>query len=207
MQVPLLLLLLFLTVLPCQGGETDPLDLLLEKIETRVAVTKTVQADFSQKRFLKIFIKPVTFQGKLILQRPDKLRWENISPIPSVMIFSADKGIRCNSDAAPVYFDLQTDPIMKMVAQQIWAWADSSYSRLKGQYSIQMLEPTVILLKPQEEKMAAAIESIQVRFHETTLQPEEITIFEPHNDKTVIRFSNYLLNQTIEESRFTTCFP
>ncbi len=200
------ILLLFLPANPCQAKNPDPLDQLLESIESKVAVTKTVQASFTQKRFLKIFIKPVTFKGKLVLVRPDKLRWENISPVPSVMIFSGDQGLRCNADSEPVHFDLQTDPIMKMVSQQIWAWADSSYSRLKNSYSISLKEAGVILLKPLEEKTATAIKSIEVRFHEKSLQPEEIIIMEPGNDKTIILFSNYILNQSIKDQSFTSCY-
>ncbi len=207
LQHIILFFLLFSATLPAQGQEGSPLQTLLSKIEKKVADTGTVQAAFNQQRFLKIFLKPVTFKGKLILQRPDKLRWENISPIPSVLIFSGAQGIRCNADAKPVHFDLQTDPVMKMVAQQIWAWADSSYNKLQDQYSLKLKEANVIELKPLDEKMAAAIDSIQVRFQDTTLQPEEIIILEPENDKTIISFSNYTLNETIEDQQFTTCFP
>ena len=187
--------------------EMTPLDQLLSDIQNRVDNTKTVQCTFEQERNLSVFDRPIIFTGKMELSRPDKLRWENLAPIPSVLIFDGDKGIRCNDDAPPVHFELEKDPIMKMVAEQIWIWVDGDYARMRNKYNITLTGEREIELVPQSGEFANIITSVRVTFDNQNLQPETIHILETEGDSTIIRFANYRLNQPVDDMLFTTCYP
>ena len=190
------------------AGETsrEPLDQLLQQVEEKASGTKTVQCSFLQERILTIFSKPVLFRGKMLLSRPDKLRWETIEPIPSALVFSGDMGLRCNDDVPPVRFDLQTDPVMKMVAEQIWTWADGDYERLRNKFNIKLIEEHTIELVPASPT-GQVIQSIKVSFGQETLQPITVEVLENGGDSTRIRFSDYHLNQPVADAWFTTCSP
>ena len=190
------------------AGEQDKeeLDHLLKRVEEQASGTKTVQCSFLQERTLTIFSKPVLFKGKMLLSRPDKLRWENIDPIPSALVFSGDRGLRCNDDAPPVHFDLQTDPVMKMVAEQIWTWADGDYERLKNKFSISLIDDHTIELIPAEAT-ENVIQAIRVTFERKTLQPITVEVLEKGGDSTKINFHDYLLNQPVDDAWFTACSP
>ena len=189
------------------SNEITPLDQLLSDIQKRVDTTQTVQCTFVQERNLSIFAQPILFTGKMELSRPDKLRWENLTPIPSVLIFAGDKGMRCNDDAPPVHFELAKDPMMKMVAEQIWTWVDGNYARLRSKYEITLSAEHEIKLIPQKSEFADTITSVRVTFDSQSLQPETIHIQETEGDSTTIRFTDYRLNRPVDDTLFSTCYP
>ncbi len=203
---PLLVCFVF-TAFPCFAADNPKLDTLLQEIQSRVASTKTVQAAFQQERHLSIFSQPVLFEGKLALSRPENLRWEIITPIPSVLIFSGDKGLRCSGDMEPQHFDLKNDPVMRMVAEQLWTWADGAYGKLKNEYDITLSSAHEIKLQPKNEAMQRAIKAIQVVFDPVNLQPTLVKVLESAGDALIIRFHDYLLNQPVQTDLFTTCQP
>lgn len=184
----------------------EKLDQLLQRVEKQASGTKTVQCSFLQERTLTIFSNPVVFKGKMVLSRPDKLRWENIDPIPSALVFSGNRGLRCNDDAPPVHFDLQTDPVMKMVAEQIWTWADGDYERLKNKFSISLIENNSIELIPATPT-ENIIQAIKVTFEKKTLQPMTVEVLEKGGDSTRINFYDYFLNKPVDDTWFTSCSP
>jgi len=194
------------SVLFANEGNQEQLDQLLQRVEHQASGTRTVQCSFIQERTLTIFSKPVLFKGQMPLSRPDKLRWENLDPIPSALVFSGDKGLRCNDDAPPVHFDLQTDPVMKMVAEQIWTWADGDYERLKNKYRIRLVDDNAIELIPADTT-GNVIQTIRVTFDQKTLQPSTVLVQERGGDSTKISFYDYLLNQPVDDALFTTCSP
>lgn len=207
-----LLLFIFLSTSLCLAtesgsSETTPLDQLLSDIQKRVNTTQTVQCTFEQERNLSIFAQPILFTGKMELSRPDKLRWENLAPIPSVLIFAGDKGMRCNDDAPPVHFELEKDPMMKMVAEQIWTWVDGNYARLRSKYEITLSDKHEIKLIPQSKEFADTVTSVRVAFDSQSLQPETIHIQETEGDSTTIRFTDYRLNQPVDDTLFSACYP
>jgi outer membrane lipoprotein-sorting protein len=165
-----------------------------------------VQCTFEQERNLTLFTQPIYFTGKMSLSRPDKLRWENIDPIPSVMIFAGDKGIRCNDDAKPVYFELKKDPIMKMVGEQIWTWVDGNYRQLQNKYDISLTGEQEITLVPHSGEFLKTITSVTVQFDPESFQPDTIHIRETEGDSTIIRFRNYRINQPVNDILFTNCY-
>lgn len=189
------------------GNNVKSLDQLLDAVHQRVNDTRTVQCTFEQERNLSVFAQPIVFQGKMALVRPGKLRWENTAPIPSVLIFNGDEGIRCNDDAKPVRFALDKDPIMKMVAEQIWTWIDSNYQRLRDRYDISLSGPQAIQLMPRSGEFAGIITAVTIEFDAKSLQPRTILIRETSGDTTTIRFSDYRLNEPVKDLLFTTCYP
>ncbi len=182
------------------------LEELLLDIRKKSSALTTLSCDFTQKRSLALFNKPIVFQGQLALIRPDKLRWEFISPVPSVLIFNGDKGIRCNDNDKPVKFDLANDPVMKMVAEQLWTWLDGDYSRLEKEYAIKKTGDSAILVTPKNQKTSNLIKNISIVFDGENRQPKSVTILEPGGDKTLITFNDYQLSPTLPDTTFTTCF-
>ena len=207
-----LLLFIFFSTSLCVATATGsskmtPLDQLLSDIQKKVDTTQTVQCTFEQERNLSIFAQSILFTGKMELSRPDKLRWENLTPIPSVLIFAGDKGMRCNDDAPPVHFELEKDPMMKMVAEQIWTWVDGDYARLLSKYDITLSGAHEIKLIPQKREFADTITSVRVTFDNQSLQPETIHIQETEGDSTTIHFTGYRLNQPVDDTLFSACYP
>ncbi len=179
---------------------------LLAEIENQAAAIKSLTANFTQIRNLSLFSTPITFSGRLAVERPDRLRWEFLQPLPSVLIFNKKTGQRCSPGSDPVKFNLHNDPIMRMVAEQLWTWLKGDYGALEKDYSIEYLGNSTLRLSPKIESTANVISAITITFEKINRQVKKVIINEPEGDKTVITFSEYRLNDTLSPSLFITCF-
>ena len=202
----LMLLPLLFIAPPVFAEDNGKLSSFIHDVEAKAATVKTLTCTLKQERHLAIFARPVIFQGRMALEKPDKLRWEFTSPIASVLIFNGAKGLKCSGNNEPQRFNLTTDPIMQMVSKQIWTWVNGSYTTLQEQYRIVLLEPgPCLVLTANDPKIAKAISSVKISFNPDSLQPTTVRIQEPGGDHTVISFSDFILNQPLNQSLFTRC--
>jgi len=193
------------SVQPVFSAESEELQSFLQEIQAASDQVRSFSSAFVQERKLALFNEPVIFHGSLTVVRPDRLRWEFTSPVPSVLIFSGERGIRCNADAPPVNFDLGSDPIMRTVAEQLWLWLGGDYSRLESLYLMEKSGPSSLKITPKEEAVAKFISTITITFNKTNRQPEKVEIAEPGGDSTVISFDSYVLNGKTPDILFTVC--
>ncbi|PXF54481.1 MAG: outer membrane lipoprotein carrier protein LolA [Deltaproteobacteria bacterium] len=207
MRLKLILMLLpFLFVAPpVFAQDNSRLSSFIHDVEAKAATVKTLTCTLKQERHLAIFARPVIFQGRMALEKPDKLRWEFTSPIASVLIFNGTKGLKCSGNSEPQRFNLATDPIMQMVSKQIWTWVNGSYATLQEQYRMVFEPGPCLVLTANDPKMARAISSVKISFNPDSLQPTTVRIQEPGGDHTVISFSDFILNQPLNQSLFTRC--
>ncbi len=207
-------LALFIFCLICMGpgslsavaAERSPgLEDFLRRVEKNSASISSFSCDFTQVRYLTIFPKPVEFSGRLSLVRPDKLRWEFVEPLPSVLVLNGKKGLKC-TDGGPVReFDLDLDPVMRLVAEQLWAWSSGSYLDLEDDFAFELLPGPVLVFSPVTNGAGSFISKIRVVFDPDFLQPLSVEIHEPGGDRTAISFSGYKRNIDLQASLFNEC--
>jgi outer membrane lipoprotein-sorting protein len=198
-------LLLISPVQTAFAAEAEELQSFLTEIQAASDQVRSFSSEFVQERRLALFTEPVIFRGSLVVVRPDRLRWEFISPVPSVLIFRGDRGIRCNDKAPPVHFDLGTDPIMRTVAEQLWLWLGGDYSRLNATYQMEKSGPASLTISPKDKAMLEYITSITITFNKTSKQPEKVEIADPGGDMTIISFHSYVLNGKTPDVLFALC--
>ena len=187
-------------------GKQMDLEAFLEKVEQEAAAVDSFSCSFIQTRHLAIFPSPVEFSGRLVLVRPDRLRWEFMEPIPSVLIISGKNGMKCSGKSPVRKFSLDSDPVMRVVADQLWAWTSGSYRQLGDTFTFELLAGLTLSLKPLQNVTGSFVEQIRIVFDPETFQPVEIEIREPGNeDRTVIHFSDYRRNIMPGDHLFTEC--
>ncbi|HIJ78976.1 MAG: outer membrane lipoprotein carrier protein LolA [Desulfobulbaceae bacterium] len=179
----------------------------LAGVEAQAAQVHALRCSFIQEKHLAVFAQPVIFNGVLNLVRPDNLRWELVAPVPSVFILKGQKGIRCTDQQPPQYFDLKDDPVMQMVASQLWTWLDGKYGQLNQSYQLAMAGSSSLSIIPKDDKVVAEfIESINIVFDPVSKQPQQVEIFEPGGDLTRIVFHGYQLDHLPDEALFARCY-
>lgn len=188
-----------------QGNETSELTALLAEVEAVDDKVQSFHCLFVQEKILALFDKPVVFKGELTVERPAQLRWEFVSPIPSVLIFNSDKGVRCNGNEPPMHFNLSSDPVLKSVAEQLWLWLGGDYQSLKKSYHLKRKAALVLAITPKDEAIKKFIQSITITFNPETKQPYKVEISEAGGDRTRLQFSNYSLNPPVDEIVFNKC--
>lgn len=177
----------------------------IEEIRKKSQQIHTLHCHFTQEKDLSVFAKPIVFKGILVLQRPDKLRWEFTAPVPSALLFNGNQGQRCDENNRVDRFAIDSDPAMKVVASQLLSWLNGEYNTLQNSYSFSLQEPGVLLLKPLQKQAKEYIDSVTIHFENDNLQPQSVLIKEEDGDSTHIIFSNHQFNPSLPPSTFRQC--
>jgi outer membrane lipoprotein-sorting protein len=202
-----LFFLLFLTCIPNDvlGAPQEDLRLFLRKIQKSSDKARSFSAEFTQEKILTLFSRPVHFKGKLYIVRPDRLRWEFISPVPSALIFRGEEGLKCRDGADPTRFNLSEDVVMKMVAGQLWLWLGGDYMKMAELFSLEKTAVSTLKVTPVDEKIAGFISSVTIMFDQKTFQPLKVEIAETGGDLTRIFFHSIIINEELSEKLFSQC--
>jgi outer membrane lipoprotein-sorting protein len=190
----------------CSGAAfaAPEMDRFIQEIQAASAEVQSFSSEFVQERRLALFAEPVIFHGRLVVVRPDRLRWEFTSPVPSALIFNGKVGMRCTDKAPPTHFDLAADPIMRTVAEQLWLWLGGDYSKLSDKYHLASRDSSLVIT-PKEQTTAEYLGAVTITFNAASKQPEKVLISEPGGDSTLISFTSYALNGSLPASLFSSC--
>ena len=104
-------------------------------------------------------------------------------------------------------FNLEIDPVMRLVAGQLWAWTSGSYRDLEDDFDFKLLPGPVLVFSPVTNGAGSFIREIRVVFDPEFLQPLSVEIHEPGGDRTVISFSAYKRNIDLQATLFNECRP
>ena len=186
------------------ADDTD-LDVFLDRIQQVSDTVHSFSCSFSQEKRLALFSAPVSFQGKLYIDRPDKLRWEFIAPVPSALLFDGNEGRRCDDQMASSRFNLATDPVMSIVAKQLWLWLGGDYQGIDKLYSLEKEGASTLVVTPTDNDTGQYISSVRISFDEMSLQPRKVEISEAGGDLTIIAFHDPVINTELAVTLFKDC--
>src|SRR5580693_342103 len=55
-------------------------------LQQKMAAVKSVYLEFTQERVLKLFSEPLKSEGVMLVERPDKIRWETTAPYQTILL-------------------------------------------------------------------------------------------------------------------------
>ena len=109
------------------------LDRVLAGLARSAAGIETLSSDFVQEKYLAVFQDALVSRGRFYYRKPDKLRWELRSPLVSGFALDGNRGRRWRgAEEKSESFDIRQDPVMKVVAEQLLAWARPDFPWLQG---------------------------------------------------------------------------
>lgn len=177
---------------------------VMKKLEANFSTIKTVQADFVEKRELKILKQTLTLKGSLKLEVPSRLIWRNDEPLKYEMMMDEKQAKQWDEDSGKVQtFDIGKDPIFKQVFGQIKAWFSGQFGALKKDYdlTVKQVDPMILSFTPRDGSLAGkAVEHVTVRIQKDAKYVDQISIDYLSGDRTTITFSNTVLNKPIPAS-------
>ncbi len=191
----------------CGRARAGDLEDFLTRVEQSAAKVNSFSCDFRQERHLALFARPVVFTGHLYLVRPDRLRWEFSTPIPSLLILDGNIGRRCGQGIETSEFRLDRDPVMRLVTQQLRTWTSGDYRDLEGDFTLSLAPGPSLVLAPRQPGLAGFLSRITVKFDPRSLQPSRVEIDETGGDSTVLDFTSYRLNPVLPAELFAECKP
>lgn len=176
-----------------------------EELRTESAKIKSIAAQFTQKKYLQILVKPLLSNGRFYFQTPDAVRWEYTSPLKSVLLMRQGNIKRYTMGESGFVLDSGGSiESMRLVLQEISNLSKGEFT--KSEYFAATLkegkEPQITLI-PKEKELATIISRIVV-----TLAPEKrgfiqsLKIFENEHNYTIFEFTKVQTNVNISERLF-----
>jgi len=176
----------------------------LEKLRKESVRIKTLQADFTQKKSMKILSRPLVSQGYFYFAMPDSLRWEYIKPLKSVVLSHNQQARRyMHSDGKWVEDKTNGVQAMRIVLNEIAGWMNGRFDQNPSfKATVIGKENTCIILTPVGKKMKGMIERIEINLAPQARVVQSVKILEGPDNITQINFSNVKMNHAIDPTIF-----
>lgn len=174
-------------------------------IEKTVSTVHTVTSEFRQERRLAMLKEPVVSTGRFYYEKPEKLRWEFLSPDQSGFFVNGKVAKQWKGkNNPPEAFDLQQSPVIRLIVDQLLAWTKADFAWIEQRYIISVAkeDPIVLKLVPRSSKEKKYIDRILVSFEAETHYTNAVDIVEKSGDSTHIGFSNMIINSSPQKELF-----
>jgi outer membrane lipoprotein-sorting protein len=180
-------------------------DEIFARIKQASSQVRTLSGEFTQEKDLSILENAPVSKGRFYYQSPDCLRWEVYEPVAMGFIVKGDTGKRWRGKTGPAQsFNLKKEPVIQIIAGQVFAWARGDIERLTAGYEITVMgdAPVVLKLVPLSATEKRYLEYIRLLFSPTEDYVSAIEIHETGGDATKINFIDMTINKTLPEETF-----
>jgi outer membrane lipoprotein-sorting protein len=204
----LLLMALFLCAAgPAAAGTPSAAgnEALFSSLEKTAGSVKTLSSDFIQEKHLEMFQTTVNSKGHFYFSKPDLLRWELTAPVASGFVLKGEKGRRWHERTGrKENFLISQEPVMKLVSDQLFAWARADFPWLKKEYRISVLSesPVTLRLEPRSAATAGFLHHLLINFSADGRYVRSVELHEKDGDFTRIRFQNTAVNKALPADLF-----
>jgi len=178
-------------------------DEVLARLVRNAAGIETLQGRVLQEKRLEMFKDTVSSRGRFAYGRPDRLRWELTDPVVTGFVLTGSSGRRWHGLTGKTEaFTLESDPMMRVVADQILASVRADFSPLLKEYRISVASesPVTLLLEPLTPN--AFVERVTVTFSRGNEHVESVAVREQGGDQTTISFTEVEVNQPLPDGTF-----
>jgi outer membrane lipoprotein carrier protein len=175
-----------------------------EKLRKESANLKTLQANFEQKKSMKILSRPLVSEGRFYYATPDSIRWEYTKPVRSIVIAHNNSTKRYIYSGGKMLEDkMGGAQAMNIVMNEITGWINGRFVQNPSfTAAIHEGTNTMITLTPVEHGMAGFIEKIEIVLSREAATVKSVKIIEDANSFTQINFKNVEINKAINPSVF-----
>jgi outer membrane lipoprotein-sorting protein len=178
---------------------------LFSSLERTAGGVKTLSSDFVQEKHLSMFKTVLSSKGRFYFSKPDSLRWELTAPVASGFVLKGSKGRRWHERTGRTEsFQISQEPVMKLVSDQLFAWARADFGWLKREYRISVLSesPAALRLEPISAATAGFLHHLLINFSADGRYVKSVEVHEKDGDFTRIKFVNTAVNKPLQADLF-----
>lgn len=199
---PLALMLCLAQALTLQA-EPAPATSLLAELQRALAGTTNVQSDFTQEKDLAVLQHKVILKGRLAVRQPAWLSWQVTEPIRYNLVLDGTTLQQWDEATDRVQkMSLAGNPVFGVVAAQLQAWFAGRFDTLLKDFSAvadgSTDSPTIIFTPREGTFVEKAIRRVVLTLRPDHRYLSHMLIEEKSGDRTLMTFTNTLLNATLE---------
>tara|TARA_Y100000782_G_C10187652_1_gene267762 strand:- start:683 stop:1315 length:633 start_codon:yes stop_codon:yes gene_type:complete len=198
-------ILLSYTVI-AQGDLTpvsDPTE-LKQGIEKMAQNTSTIQASFTQNKYLSILSNKLVSNGSLYFKKPQHVKWAYEKPYEYVIVLDG-KQISISDEGKVNTFDVSSSKVFQQVNSLIVSSVRGDILQ-EDQFNISYFKSGasyVAKLVPKDANIKEYLSEIEVHFNKEDFSVDQLLMIEPSGDYTDITFNNKKLNQSLSDGVFS----
>jgi outer membrane lipoprotein-sorting protein len=166
---------------------------LLHDLQHKMASVNSVYLEFTQERVLKLFSEPIKSEGVMLIDRPDRIRWETTGPYQSILLGDRKSVAQFEfNDGKWEKLKLGFPQLLQRVMQQMSAMNQGRLDTLTNEFSASVAtgSVTVVTMIPKEEYVRSMMSSFEVHMPPDFSATLEVVLNEPNGDLTRITFRN-----------------
>jgi outer membrane lipoprotein-sorting protein len=195
-----------LATLPVLAG---PPQTLLD-LQQKMASVKSVYLEFTQERVLKMFSEPLKSDGIMLVERPDKIRWETTAPYQTILLGDRNAVAQFEfNDGKWEKLKLGFPQLLQRVMQQMSAMNQGNVGAMLEDYTAAVTTNADVVLTfvPKDENVRGMMSSLEVHLPPDLSTTREVVMNEPDSDLTRITFRNEKRDVTFPAGTFDQSNP
>lgn len=179
----------------------SPEKVLAELRKTSQATT-SIQASFTEEKYLAVLKEPEKSSGLFYYQQKDKMRWEQRMPSKYIILINGDQ-LRVQEGNKEKNVG-QAGRMAAQIKELMIGLVNGDFQQNKG-FSSAVLEDGSeyqIVLTPVNRRLKNIYAKIVMNFPKSSLRLKELTFFEKGGDRSIMKFQQEKFNQPIADHLF-----
>lgn len=175
---------------------------VLAELRKTSQATTSIQASFTEEKYLAVLKEPEKSSGSFYYQQKDKMRWEQRTPSKYIILINGDR-LRVQEGGKEKNVG-QAGRMAAQIKELMIGLVNGDFQQNKG-FSLACLESDdqyQILLTPVNRRLKNIYSKIAMTFSKSTLRLKELAFFEKGGDRSVMKFQQEKFNQPIADNLF-----
>jgi outer membrane lipoprotein-sorting protein len=168
----------------------DPLP-ILQDLQRKMSSLRSVYFEFKQERHLKLFAEPLKSEGVMLMEQPDRIRWETTAPYQSILLGDHKSVAQFErTDGEWKKLRLGFPQMLRRVMEQMVLMHQGKLDVLTRDFSISVSTGSVavVTMVPKDPDIRSVLASLEIRMLADFSATREVIMKEPGGDFTRLLF-------------------
>jgi outer membrane lipoprotein-sorting protein len=175
----------------------------LDKLQRGMASLKSVYMEFTQERHLSLFAEPLKSEGVMLMEKPDRIRWETTAPFATILLGDR-KSVAQFEDGKKL--NLGFPQMLQREMEQMTLMHRGKLDALMADYTVTLTNNTIALV-PKDANVRGMLEAIEMHMAPELAGVQAIVMKEPGGDFTRIILKNEKRDVTYPPGTFDQAKP
>lgn len=175
---------------PAAGQPSSAVEDTIKQVFDAARSIQHMEAQFTQIKELQAFKEPVTSTGTLVYDRDGKVVWSYQTPARMNFELAGSMARIIYPDLGEEQeFNLEADERFRPMVESMFVWLNGDLSTVTESYEMGAgPDPQTLQMSPRDELVKGFVQRIVLHYEEG-LQVDEVRIYEPDGDSTIIHFT------------------
>lgn len=177
---------------------------VLEKIDKAALGLSALQCDFTQTKRMKLLNKDMKSKGVMYFKKPNKLRWQYVSPYDYIFILNGNQ-VQLKSAKSTKNIDVQGNKMFRQISDIILNSITGGNLKNSSDFSLELYQGDhhyFAKLYPKKKELKQIYDYIEIHFNPALTMVSSVKMAERTGDYTLVNLINPQTGISIDEKMF-----